>query len=100
MGQQLLHKGKIREALNRTEWPGYVAYPSRNNHPRNYSHSFWSQDVPNAKCKLKVSYMLGHGGNYVTFLPSNIILIRFSDKMDYYIDPLIHAVEEIRTSCK
>jgi CubicO group peptidase (beta-lactamase class C family) len=100
MGQQLLHKGKIREALNRTEWRGYVAYPSRNNHPRNYSHSFWSHDVRNAKCKLKILYMLGHGGSYVTFLPSNAVLIRFMDKMDYYIDPLVLAVEEIRTSCK
>jgi len=99
-GQQLLHKGKIREALHRTKWNGYVAYPSRNNHPRNYSHSFWSHYVPNEKCKLKIIYMLGQGGNYVTFLPSKVILIRFWDKMDYYIDPIVHAVEEIKTSCK
>jgi hypothetical protein len=27
-------------------------------------------------------------------------LIRFMDKMDYVINPLVHAVEEIKTSCK
>jgi len=98
MGQQLLHKGKIREALNRTEWTGYEV--DIRGTPGNYNHSIWSHDVPNAKCKLKILYMLGHGGSYVTFLPSNVILIRFIDKMDYVINPLIHAVEEIRTSCK
>ena len=99
-GQQLLHKGKIREALHRTKWHGYVAYPSRNDHPRNYSHSFWSHYIPNDECKLKIIYMLGQGGNYVTLLPSKVILIRFWDKMDYYIDPLVLAVEEIRASCE
>lgn len=63
-------------------------------------HSFWSHDVSTAKCKLKISYMLGLGANYVTFLPSNVVLIRFMDEMDYVIDPLVRAVEEIRTSCK
>lgn len=96
--QQLLHKGKIREALNRTKWSGYAARGRI--YQGNYNHSFWSHDVSSAKCKLKISYMLGLGGSYVTFLPSNVILIRFMDEMDYDIDPLVHAVEEIRTSCK
>ncbi len=99
-GRQLLHRGKVREALLRTKWTGYPAYPSRQNHPRTYSHSLWSHDVPNAACQLKMVYMLGHGGNYVAFLPNNSIFIRFADKMDYYVDPHIQAVEEIHTSCK
>lgn len=93
--KQLLHGGKICEALNRTEWTGYPA-----TYGTDYNHSFWSHNISSANCDLKVSYMLGHGGNYVTFLPSNVILIRFMDENDYYIDPLVHAVEEIKTSCR
>jgi len=94
-GKQLLHGGKIREALNRTEWTGYPAPDGKH-----YNHSFWSHNISSANCDLKVSYMLGYGGNYVTFLPSNVIIIRFMDENDYYIDPLVHAVEKIKTSCK
>jgi CubicO group peptidase (beta-lactamase class C family) len=93
-GQQLLHKGKIREALNRTEWTGYENYISwsGNGVPGSYNHSFWSHDVITEKCSVKISYMAGHGANYVAFFPSNVILIRFMDEMDRDFDPLVLAV--------
>ncbi|MHC4639581.1 MAG: serine hydrolase domain-containing protein [Planctomycetota bacterium] len=101
-GQQLLHKDKIREALSRTEWTGYENYISwsGNGVPGSYNHSFWSHNVITEKCSVKISYMAGHGANYVAFLPSNVILIRFMDEEDRDFDPLVLAVEEIRTSCK
>lgn len=101
-GRQLLHKEKIREALSRTEWTGYENFISwsRNGVPGSYNHSFWSHNVITDKCLVKISYMAGHGANYVAFFPSNVILIRFMDEMDRDFDPLVLAVEEIRTSCK
>jgi len=101
-GQQLLHQGKTREALGRSEWTGYENFItwSGSGVPGRYTHSFWSHDVVTEKCSVKISYMAGHGANYVAFLPSNVILIRFMDEMDRDFDPLVRAVEEIRTSCK
>ncbi len=95
--QQLLHRGKVREALNR-EWTGYD-YTS-DTYSGNYTHSFWSHDISTAKCMVKITFMLGAGGNFVTFLPSNVIIVRFMDEMVDDIDAHVNAVEQIRTSCE
>jgi CubicO group peptidase (beta-lactamase class C family) len=91
---QLLNKRKVREALYRTDWEGYDSYENRR-----YNHSFWSRNISIGGCTKRVSYMIGHGGNYVMFLPDNAILIWYIDKMDYAIDPVVRAVGKTITWC-
>jgi CubicO group peptidase (beta-lactamase class C family) len=97
-GQQLLHKEKCREALGRTAWSGY----STNNDYRgkNYRHSFWATDIRANGCDVDVTYMLGYGGNYVWFFPSNVIAIRFMDEYDLDFKDLVKSVENVRSSCQ
>jgi hypothetical protein len=97
-GQQLLNRKKTREALGRTNKPGY----STNNDIRgtNYQHSFWSKTISSQKCNVNVTYMLGYGGNYVFFLPSKIIAFRFMDEFDLDFSDLVQSLEKLRSSCK
>lgn len=97
-GKQLLHKDKTREALGRTEWAGY----STGNDFRGirYRHSFWSTDVRANGCTIDVTYMLGYGGNYVLFLPSEAIIFRFMDEYDLDFGNLVQAVERVKSSCQ
>lgn len=96
-GQQILNKEKCREALGRTSWSGY----STGNDFRGsqYRHSFWATPVAVNGCDVDVSYMLGYGGNYVWFLPSKVIAIRFMDEYDLEFKGLIRSLEKIKSSC-
>jgi hypothetical protein len=44
--------------------------------------------------------MLGYGGNYIIFLPSEAIIFRFMDEFDLDFSELDGAVEKIKSSCK
>ena len=96
-GMQLLHRGKLREALGRTEWLGH----SLNNDFRgsHYRHSFWSQRIKTSACDVAATYMLGYGGNYVIFLPSEVVIFRFMDEYDFKIGKLVRRMERIKSSC-
>lgn len=97
-GKQLLNKERVREAFGKTDWNGY----STNNDFRgsNYQHAFWSKEVRTRNGKIKATYMLGFGENYVIFLPSNAIIFRFLDEHDLNANKLIKAVEDIKPSCQ
>ncbi|MCO6477806.1 MAG: beta-lactamase family protein [Phaeodactylibacter sp.] len=97
-GQQILNKERVREAFGETEWNGY----STNNDFRgkNYQHSFWSTEINTGRCKIRATYMLGFGENYVVFLPSKVIIFRFLDEHGLDISQLIKSVENIRSSCQ
>lgn len=97
-GQQILNKERVKEVFGETEWGGY----STNNDFRgqNYQHAFWSKEINTGKCKVKATYMLGFGENYVVFLPGKAIIFRFLDEHDLNIDKLIRSVENIRPSCR
>ena len=43
--------------------------------------------------------MLGYGGNYVLFLPSGAVVIRFMDEHDYDLSTLVQRVEALKSSC-
>ena len=96
-GKQILNENRVKEAFGKANWEGI----STNNDYRgsNYRHSFWSKAIKTGKCKTTATYMLGFGENYVVFLPSGAVLFRFYDEHDLNIDPLIKAVEGIRSSC-
>lgn len=105
--EQLLHGGKIREALGRTDWEGL-----RVNGKIRYRHSFWSQSIrtrglsrgcstpgPNS-CRAEVSYMQGYGANHILLLESGVIVFRFMDESDDDIADLVQRVERIQPSCE
>jgi CubicO group peptidase (beta-lactamase class C family) len=96
-GQQLLHREKTRDVLGRTEWAGY----STDNDIRGmrYRHSFWSTTISTPECKVNAMYMLGYGGNYVLFLPSGVIVFRFSDEHGLDVSDLVQGAEKLRSSC-
>jgi len=96
-GQQLLHREQTREALGRTEWTGYST--GGDDRGMNYQHSFWSTTIRTPECPVEVAYMLGYGGNYVLFLPTGAIVIRFMDEHDYDLNSLVRGVEELISSC-
>ncbi len=94
-GAQLLHRGKIREALGRTSWEGYPAFDGLR-----YAHSFWSKDVRiDLFCQVRVSFMEGLGDNRVAFFPNGAISLQFTDEFDEELDRLVNAVERVRASC-
>ncbi|MCF8379676.1 MAG: serine hydrolase [Bacteroidales bacterium] len=97
-GQQLLIKEKCKEAMGRATWSGY----STNNDYRgkHYRHSFWATDIKAEGCDFDVTYMLGYGGNYIWFFPSNLIAIRFMDEYNLDFKDLVRGVENIRSSCQ
>lgn len=93
-GRQLLHRGKVRDALARTGWSGYVANPQTR-----YRHSFWGRTLRAGGCDVGVVWMEGLGGNHVLMLPSGAIVFRFMDEADMDTTPLVRAVEGVRSSC-
>lgn len=97
-GKQLLNKQRVEEVFGKTDWKGH----STNNDFRgsNYQHAFWSKEIKTRNCKLRATFMLGFGENYVVFLPSKAIIFRFLDEHDLNIDPLIKAVENLKSSCQ
>lgn len=96
-GMQILDKERVKEVFGETDWDGY----STNGDFRgsNYQHAFWSKEIKTKDCKIKATYMLGFGENYVVFLPSKAIIFRFLDEHDLDIDQLIKAVEKLKSSC-
>ncbi len=97
-GRQILNKERVKEVFGETDWAGY----STNNDFRgsNYQHAFWSKEIKTKNCKIRATFMLGFGENYVVFLPSKAIIFRFLDEHDLNIDQLIKAVENLKSSCQ
>ena len=93
-GRQLLHRGKIREALGRTEWRGFQVDPQVR-----YRHAFWRRSISAGACRAEVSYMQGYGANHTLLLRSGVILFRFMDDFDEVIVPLVRSVERVKSSC-
>jgi CubicO group peptidase (beta-lactamase class C family) len=93
-GQQILHAGRIREALGKTGWEGM-----RVDGRTRYRHAFWSRSVRVGGCRSEVSYMQGHGGNLVMLLPSGVLVFRFMDEQADDVRALARAAERLRSSC-
>ncbi len=93
--RQLLNRNKVREALNRTSWPGAEATEGRR-----YQHSIWlKSDLKVGNCTFSLSSMEGWGGHFVSFYPNDIIVIRFTDAVNTDLNHMASAVGEIRNLC-
>jgi hypothetical protein len=95
-GEQLLHAGKIAEALRQTGYDGLPTGEIWAYGEGAYHMSFWSVPyVTTDGRQLHVPYMSGFGGNRVLLHPNGVVTFRFSDGQDYETAPMIRLAEAL-----
>ena len=94
-GRQLLHAGKLAEALVRINETGL---PTGVNNGAGFYHlSFWAEPYrPANGVEYMIPYMSGFGGNRVVFNPNGIISFRFTDAGSYDLNPLVKVADGIQ----
>jgi hypothetical protein len=91
-GQQLLHAGKLAEALYKTNARGLPSYLENRFGVGRYHLSFWSMPYRTATgCVFQIPYMAGHGGNSVVLLPNGLSAFRFADGHHYDVGTMVLA---------
>jgi CubicO group peptidase (beta-lactamase class C family) len=96
-GQQLLHAGKLAEALYQTDDPGLPTGDSNEYGNAMYHLSFWSMPYRITSGDFyQIPYMSGFGGNHVALIPNGITAFRFADAHIYGIDSMVRVAEGIR----
>jgi hypothetical protein len=97
-GQQLLHAGKLAEALYKTNAMGLPNNSMKNRFGEGrYQQSFWSVPYRTATgCVFQIPYMSGRGGNTVVLLPNGISAFRFVDGNRYDVDTMVLVGEALR----
>jgi len=95
-GQQLLHPGKVAEALRQTGELGFPSGEMNGAGEGTYLLSFWSMPYRTVDGRtLQIPYMSGFGGNRVVFNPNGVIAFRLTDAQDYDSQPLTRVAESI-----
>ncbi len=95
-GRQILHAGRIAEALRQTDWAGFPSGETNAVGEGTYLLSFWAMPYRTADGRtLQIPYMSGFGGNRIVFNPNGIICFRFTDAHDYDSTPLMRVAESI-----
>jgi hypothetical protein len=97
LGQQLLHAGKLAEALQHVEATGLPNSVINACGEGRYHLSFWA--IPYCSVsgeKFMIPYMSGFGGNMVVFNPNGIVSFRFADAGSYGLDQLVAVAEAIK----
>ena len=95
---QLLHPGKLAEALYRTEKRGLPTGGIGQDH--DYHLSFWMKPFNDNKgCELWLPKMMGYGGNIVMILPNRTTAFRFADNHQYAARDLALAAHDVRPLC-
>jgi hypothetical protein len=95
--QQLLHAGKLAEALNKTAVAGLLNRQENRFGKGQYHLSFWSTPYRTANgCFFQVPYMTGYGGNLVMLLPNGVSAFRLADGHNYDVDTMVLASEAVR----
>jgi hypothetical protein len=96
-GQQLLHAGKLAEALRQTDDRGLPTGDRTRYGDTTYLMSFWADAYKTGDGKyILIPYMSGYGGNRLVLAPNGVSRFRFTDSMNYDTIPLIHATEAIQ----
>ena len=96
-GQQLLHAGKLAEALYQTDQIGLPTGDSNEYGEATYHLSFWSLPYRTAKGdSFQIPYMSGYGGNHVALMPNGITAFRFADAHIYGIESMVRVADGIR----
>jgi hypothetical protein len=95
-GQQLLHAGKLAEALRQTDVVGLPTGEFNDYGEGTYLMSVWSMPYRSADGHLfQVPYMSGFGGNRVIFNPNCITTFVFSDAHIYLFESMVEVAEGI-----
>ena len=95
-GQQLLHAGKLAEALRQTDVVGLPTGEFNDHGEGTYLMSFWSMPYRSADGHLfQIPYMSGFGGNRVIFNPNGITTFVFSDAHIYLFESMVQVAEGI-----
>ena len=93
-GQQLLHAGKIAEALLQTEVVGLPTGEFNDYGEGAYHMSFWSRPYRSAAGDLfQIPYMSGFGGNRVILNPNGIITFQFADAHIYGFESMVKVAD-------
>ena len=95
-GEQLLHPGKLAEALYRTEATGYPAGQPNEVGEYRYNSSYWGMPYQEQDGEqFVVPYMMGFGGNLVVLNPNGLTTFRFSDGHNYDVPSMVRAAAEL-----
>jgi hypothetical protein len=97
-GQQILHAGKLAEALYKANAMGLPNNSVKNRFGEGrYSLSFWPVPYRTATgCVFQIPTMSGWGGNVVVLLPNGISAFRFADGDHYDVDTMVLVGEALR----
>ncbi|MDA0229327.1 MAG: serine hydrolase [Proteobacteria bacterium] len=97
-GRQLLHPGKLSEALYQTEKRGLPTGGIGQDHE--YQLSFWMKPFnDNHGCETWLPKMMGYGGHIVMILPNRTTAFRFADNHHYQARDLALAAHSVRPLC-
>lgn len=96
-GQQLLHAGKLAEALRQTDIAGLPTGEINDYGEGTYHMSFWSMPYRSAAGDLfQIPYMSGFGGNRVILNPNGIIALQFADAQIYGFESMVKVADGMR----
>ena len=96
-GQQLLHAGKLAEALRLTKNTGLTTGDLRQYGDTTYLMAFWADPYRTKDNRyLLIPYMSGYGGNRLILAPNGISSFRFTDSLNYDSYPLIRITERLQ----
>jgi CubicO group peptidase (beta-lactamase class C family) len=97
-GQQLLHAGKVAEALRQTDVSGLPSGEINDYGEGTYHMSFWSMPYRSAVGDLyQIPYMTGFGGNRVILNPNGIITFQFADAHIYGFESMVKVADGMDT---
>ena len=95
-GRQLLHPGKLAEALYRVDGVGLPTGESNAYGDALYHMSFWSMPYRTDNGAFyQIPYMTGFGGNHVALLPNGMTAFRFADAYAYGIESMVRVADGI-----
>jgi hypothetical protein len=95
-GRQLLHAGRLAEALYQVEGSGLPTGDSNQYGSTLYSLSFWSLPFQSSTGSFyQVPYMSGFGGNRVVLAPNGMTAFRFSDALIYDSEAMVRVAHGI-----
>jgi hypothetical protein len=95
--EQLLHPGKLAEALYQTENFGLPTGASNEFGDEMYNISFWSWPYQSeAGSFYQIPYMTGFGGNHVVLMPNGMTGFRFSDGHVYGVQNMVEVADFLK----
>jgi len=95
-GRQLLHAGKLAEALYKVDGVGLPTGERNAYGDALYHLSFWSMPYRAENGAFyQIPYMTGFGGNHVALLPNGMTAFRFADAHVYGIESMVKVADGI-----